>query len=109
MIVITTKYINNTKDVMREYELNKGKFLQGVAEVGLKSIKEETPVITGKLKDGNTATIGGDEVVFSNNISYFIFVHGGTVYQAANPFMQRGIIKSTPAIEGLLVKNLSVR
>jgi len=102
------KFVNNTKKILQKYDVDKKSFFKDVQSIGLSGINSETPVKSGNLKSGNKAEIQRDAVIFFNTVSYFIFVHGGTLHQSANPFMFRGLMKSRSDFVTALVNNLKV-
>lgn len=108
MITFTSKYTNNIPSIMRKYDFDKDSFLEDVRTVGLENVKKQTPVITGKLRDGNQAKVMADDVGFYNDVSYFIFVNNGTIYQTGNPFIQRGLAMSMASFVSSLIANLRV-
>ncbi len=108
MITFKAKSTNNIPSIMAKYDFDKDSFLKDVQTIGLKSVKANTPVITGKLRDNNAALIARDNVYFYNNMSYFKFVNFGTIYQASNPFIQRGLAATEALLVSSLIGNLRV-
>lgn len=108
MTSISGKLVNNVPKLLKQYEYDKDNFYRDVKDVGLSYINKETPVISGKLKSGNSATITADGVDFWNNIGYYIFVYGGTIHQAPNPFTLRGLTMAKSEFVSSLIGNLSV-
>jgi len=108
MLTFNSKLVVNTREVYNHYETNKKQFLLEAKEIGLNNINSETPVITGNLRSGNKATISKDGVEFFNAVDYFIFVHNGTTYKSANPYMMRGLTISKAEFVSSLIGNLRV-
>lgn len=101
-------YVNNISKITNNFDLDKANFLKDVKKDGLSNINSETPIRTGELKSGNSADIKTNDVEFYNKVDYFIFVHGGTTYQSANPFLLRGLTKSSMEFKSSLIGNLRV-
>lgn len=56
--------------------------------------KQVTPVDTGRLRASIFTSIGNLEARIQPNTNYAIFVHEGTRYMTARPFMQIGFEKA---------------
>ena len=82
--------------------------LNKMGPVGLKNIKDGTPVDTGKLKKNNGWFIENDILYFVNDVKYARHVEYGTYMKAANPFMRNGIIKSRKDFIDILLRELGV-
>jgi HK97 gp10 family phage protein len=59
------------------------------AETLLAAARQEAPVDTGKLRDSHTVEGGGGEYAVVADTPYAVYVHWGTRYQAANPWLAR--------------------
>lgn len=106
--MLTSTYKSNVKTFLTKYDFVKKKALNEIGEVGLTSIKRETPVITGRLRDGNEVKVDENNVYWINDVEYGPFVHNGTSRQAAQPFMRAGITKERRRFLAILLRNLKV-
>lgn len=103
------KSTNNIANILRDFNGDKNKFLNEAEEIGNRSINRETPVDTGNLIGKNDSVVLEDTVAFWNGVEYFPFVHFGTMFMSANPYMLRGLIQAKSDIAQSLVKNLRIQ
>lgn len=88
-------YTSNAKQVSDLFKRNIQQGLDAAQKPVVQSIKEETPVRTGVLKEGTQSKQERfDRVLVENDIEYAPYVELGTYKQAANPFFKRGLFKS---------------
>lgn len=59
------------------------------AEVLLEAAKREAPVDTGKLRDSHSIEGGNGQYAVVADTSYAVYVHWGTRFHAANPWLAR--------------------
>ena len=104
----TAKYVSHVQKFLREFDRHKATVYDGIGEVATKNIIAETPVDTGALKASNAYYVGENEVYVYNTESYAPFVEFGTYKMSPNPFMRRGINRSTTEIINVIVKVLKV-
>lgn len=66
--------------------------------------KRRTPVRTGNLRRSITHRVerAGERGVVGTNISYAVFVHEGTRFMEAQPFLEEGLAASRATIDQLL-------
>jgi HK97 gp10 family phage protein len=103
-----TKFTSNVDDFFRKHKDNIERALDKIAEEGLSDIKDETPVITGYLRDSNDYSRPLKAIGFFNTADYAPYVHMGTMYQHANPFMMRGLKNNRRKYLRMLKEELSV-
>jgi hypothetical protein len=82
--------------------------LAAAGDAGLESIRAETPVESGNMRDANMFVVKDKSVFFINEARkvmggkagapYNVFIHMGTRFIHADPFITRGIRKGTDAI-----------
>lgn len=62
--------------------------------------KLETPVDTGRMRASIFSDIQSEIATVSPYVNYALFVHEGTRYIRANPFMKRGLENAQSGIQG---------
>jgi len=93
------KYIDN--------EITKSYIEVGKAVVD--AVKDETPVVSGILKDSISSNLDENEnLVIYSDVDYAPYVELGTYKMYANPFMRRGIYNSISKVKDIIKKNLEV-
>ncbi len=87
-------------------EINKQQLMSRIVLTVQGNSQRVTPVLTGTLKRSLTSRVeaAGDRGIVGTNLSYARFVHGGTRYMRARPFIEQGMVASRDVIEGLLEK-----
>lgn len=80
--------------------------LQEVGNYGVSVAKANTPVVTGKLRDGNKMQVSGLTLELSNDVEYAAYVNGGTSRQRAQPFFDNAVESTAQKLQQDLSKNL---
>lgn len=101
------EYKSNLSVFLAQLERNKTSAYQSMGSIGVRYIKKESPVRTGDLRDGNNFYVE-DDLWFFNDVEYASHVELGTMYQRANPFMRRGIVRGTPELTKEVIRKLKV-
>ena len=63
-----------------------------------------TPVLTGRLRASHTSIFGNLRGEVATNTNYDIFVHGGTRFMKARPFMLQAVESSETEVNRFMVK-----
>ena len=64
--------------------------------------KERSPVRTGKMKASIFSHVGHLQATIMPTVNYAIFVHEGTRFMRARPFLLWGVQDAQPDIQGLV-------
>lgn len=103
------EFSRKLNEVRLERAINKGFVLAGTLIQN--SVKKETPVDTSTLQRNWKTKPGNLYYTISNITKYGKFVHWGTRYITANPFMDRGLEKveekSRMVVFSQLIKELN--
>jgi len=104
-----SKYKSNLQNVLSTFRTNINDAMQECGPIGVESIKVETPVITGNLRESNKYEQKTfDSVDFINDASYAAFVELGTYKQGANPFFRRGLLGALQSFKNIIFKNMKL-
>lgn len=106
--MIKSKFNSKVDEFLRNTDNRKQNALDRIGEVGLKNIKDETPVDTGELQKANNFKAVRNTIAWYNIKHYAPWVELGTYKMHANPFMRRGINKSKREFVEILKKELSI-
>ena len=101
-------FTNKTSDFRRKLDAWIDTSLDLIGSEVVESVKVETPVRTGDLKEANDYDVQDKDVYIYNTKKYAPFVELGTFKQAPNPFMRRGMLKSTNKLVEIFRKELGV-
>lgn len=74
--------------------LNEGVISSILTEVGSYGVaiaRANSPVRTGRLRDGNQMSVSGTTLELFNNVEYAGYVNGGTSRQRAQPFFDTAV------------------
>lgn len=99
---------NNVEQFLRDTDEKTLDMFKEVADLLVKNIRAEAPVITGALRDATEAEVHSDGITVYNSKDYAPYVEMGTSRQSANPFMRRGITKSITQLDTLAKRELGV-
>jgi tagatose-1,6-bisphosphate aldolase len=101
------KYKSNMNQFFKILNQDIDDAMESIGKPGVDSIKRETPVITGKLKEGTYYTRESyDSTTFRNDVDYSPFVQLGTYKQGSNPFFTRGIMNSIATFTKIIIQKL---
>lgn len=106
--MIKTEYTSNLTKFLTWLNVVETAAITDMAAVGVKKIKEETPVRTGNLRDSNYADIQNKNIDFLNEADYAAYVEFGTFLQSSNPFMRRGIQIAKKEFLNILIRRLKI-
>ena len=101
-------YKSNLSAFLNKYSRNKEANFKAMGDLGLININNETPVLSGELKENNNYRVENSRLSFFNKLYYAIYVELGTFVMYSNPFMRRGIAKSTKSFISILVRGFRV-
>jgi HK97 gp10 family phage protein len=96
------RFKQNVQDAIIQSYDTIGKSVVGV-------VKNEAPVISGKLRDGVDYVIEDDGLYIFDDVDYAPLVEFGTYRMRANPFMRRGIFKSVENIRKIIMHTMGVK
>ena len=85
-----------------KYKAAFAKMLQEIIEKAGYLVEREskmvTPIDTGRLRASIMTEIGAYSAIIAPHTDYAFFVHEGTRFMSARPFMKQGYDKALPAI-----------
>lgn len=89
------------KDAAREVSRPR-KVLQDAALIVEGNAKRRSPVRTGNLRRSITNRVEDTEAFVGTNVEYAPYVHYGTRYSPAQPFLEEGLEDSRSEIEAMM-------
>lgn len=104
----TATYKSNLGSFLNKYNKNKLVALAEMGKYGQLTIKDETPVLSGKLQKSVSYKVENEDLYFYSLLPYAPYVEFGTFVMAANSFMKRGIYKSNTAFLGIMLRNFKL-
>lgn len=105
-----TRYSNTSKQFRKQIETNVEGLAEKIMETSVESLgilQNETPVDTGLMKSSEhkrnyTKQDGKYFYRVYSPVFYTIFVHEGTIYQDANPYLERAFYQTKDLIDKLI-------
>lgn len=92
---------SNRREVLRKLDEAIDERLKKSALVILSASQVVTPVDTGRLRSSLQWLMEGRTVYIGTNVYYAKFVHQGTRFQSAQPFLVQGTNSALPTITAI--------
>lgn len=108
MLKVSYKWFSEFIDKISNFDFEKA-LNNGLSKWGLlafRSIAIETPVDTGTLRRGWRLNKGNMYVKLENRTKYGRFIHDGTKFIKANPFMERGFEKVKSRVKAMVFSEI---
>ena len=71
------KFVNNSKEILEKSKIAKRRGLEAIGVTAEGHAKENTPVITGRLRNSISYAVEDDDVYIGSNVEYAPFVELG--------------------------------
>lgn len=103
MRVLWTKNKDTLSDAQARVKVAVGGVFRGNANVVLSDMQRRTPVDTGELRGSETATSDDTSLTVKAAAEHGPYVHYGTRYMTARPFMQDALDAAVPRVQSDLI------
>ena len=95
---LKVKVANNMGRLVRDIPQLADRTAHAGAQALLEEARRECPVDTGKLRDSHTLEGGNGEYSVVADTPYAVYVHWGTRFRRANPWLARAAEHANPRI-----------
>lgn len=103
---MSVNIIDNTDKILAALNKQINDALKEISEPVVNTIKSNTPVDTGKLRDSIKSKVKDNEVEFYSDVEYAKYVEFGTSKQKGKHMMRDGMMSNVSNMKTILEKNL---
>ena len=104
--VDTSKYDQTVEGLQSTIRRLPNRIISEASELVLNTLRKNTPVRTGRLRDSETREVRGRQALVRTNTGYGLYVERGTRYFTGRFYAERTLNEVSPKIRDLITQIL---